>query len=65
MTSQLALALQRDPIARRYLIDPQHMLIDEDLRGDVVTKGFIDIAVFFALNNESYLAFECKRLNVR
>lgn len=65
MTDQLALALQRDPIAKRYLIIPQHKLVDDDLRGDVVTKGVIDIAVFFHLDNEIYLAFECKRLNVR
>ncbi len=65
MTDQLVLALQRDPIARRFLIIPQLKLVDEDLRGDVVTKGLIDIAVFLYLDNEVYLAFECKRLNVR
>ncbi len=65
MTDQLALALQRDPKAKQFLIQTQRKLIDEDLRGDVVTKGFIDIAVFFQLDSEIYLAFECKRLNVR
>ena len=65
VTDQLALALKRDPVARRFLIIPQLKLIDEDRVGDVVTKGFVDIAVFFHLKNESYLAFECKRLNVR
>ena len=65
MTDQLVLALQRDPVSgRRFIIVPQYKLLDEDLRGDVVTKGFIDIAVFFNWNQEIYLAFECKRLNV-
>ena len=65
VTDQLILALRRDPVARRFLVIPQLKLIDEDLIGDVVTKGFIDIAVFIDWNSECYLAFECKRLNVR
>jgi hypothetical protein len=64
MTDQLALALKRDPVAKRFLIVPQLKLIDENLRADVVTKGIIDIAAFFNWNSETYLAFECKRLNV-
>ncbi len=65
MTDQLVLALQRDPVAKDFLIVPQLKLLDKDQRGDVVTKGFIDIAVFFNLDNSVYVAFECKRLNVR
>lgn len=63
ISDQLALALQKDPGARRFIIVPQYQLLDEDLRGDVVTKGLIDIAVFVH-QNEIYLAFECKRLSV-
>ena len=64
ISNQLALALQRDPGARRFIIVSQYQLLDEDLMGDVVTKGFIDIAVFIH-QNEIYLAFECKRLSIR
>ncbi len=67
ITDQLALALQQDMIVRRHRfhIVPQLKLLDEDARGDVVTKGFVDLAVLFHQDNPVYLAFECKRLNVR
>jgi hypothetical protein len=64
ISDQLVLSLQKDRIARRYIIVSQYKLLDEDLQGDVVTKGFVDIAVLIH-QNELYLAFECKRLNIR
>jgi hypothetical protein len=65
ITDQLALMLQRHPDSRkRWLIEPQHKLLDSDSSGDVVTKGFIDFALFFTLDQETYIAYECKRLNV-
>lgn len=65
ITDQLALMLGRDPRSRsNWRVDPQHKLLDSDLRGDVVTKGFIDFVVIFDLNQENYIAYECKRLNV-
>lgn len=63
ITDHLARALQKD-LRSRFLIMPQHKLLDDDCHGDVVTKGVVDIAVFINLNNDIYLAFECKRLNV-
>jgi len=66
ITDQLVWALQRDQVlGKRFLVTPQYKLLDEDRRGDVVTKGVIDVAVFFHLRNDVYLAFECKRLSVR
>lgn len=66
ITDQLALMLQRHPYSRKlWLIVPQHKLLDSDSNGDVVTKGFIDFALFFTLDQETYIAYECKRLNVQ
>ena len=65
ITDQLALMMQRDPSSRgNWRIEPQHKLLDSDQKGDVVTKGFIDFTVIFDLNQENYIAYECKRLNV-
>jgi hypothetical protein len=65
ITDQLALMLQRDPRSRgNWRVDPQHKLLDSDQAGDVVTKGFIDFIVIFDLNQDNYIAYECKRLNV-
>lgn len=65
ITDQLALMLQRDPRSRDdWCVVPQFKLLDSDSTGDVVTKGFIDFVVIFDLNQENYIAYECKRLNV-
>ena len=65
ITDQLALMLRRDPSSRgNWRVIPQLKLLDSDLKGDVVTKGFIDFVVIFDLNQENYIAYECKRLNV-
>jgi hypothetical protein len=66
ITDQLVLLLQRHPYSRkRWIIEPQHKLLDSDSNGDVVTKGFIDFVLFFTLDQEIYIAYECKRLNVQ
>lgn len=66
ITDQLALLLQRDPLARNnWLIVPQLKLLEADQVGDVVTKGFIDFVIYFDLMQENYIAYECKRLNVQ
>lgn len=65
ITDQLAFMLQRHPYSRnRWLIIPQYKSLI-DFNGDVVTKGFIDFALFFTLDQQSYIAYECKRLNVQ
>lgn len=64
ITDQLTLALRRDSVCRRFLIFSQYRLLSDDCKGDVVTKGVVDIAVFMHLNNDIYLAFECKRLSL-
>ncbi len=65
ITDQLAWMLCCDPRSRgNWLVIPQHKLLASDVKGDVVTKGYIDFAIFFDLNQENYIAYECKRLNV-
>jgi hypothetical protein len=65
ITDQLALMLKQDPRSRGiWRVVPQYKLLASDMAGDVVTKGFIDFVVFFDLNEENYIAYECKRLNV-
>lgn len=65
ITDQLVLSLQRDPRSRKsWLVFPQLKLLDDDQKGDVVTKGFIDFVIYFDLMQENYIAYECKRLNV-
>jgi hypothetical protein len=65
ITRRLVFHLRRDPEARKLgAILCQHTLLEEQLRGDVVTKGYIDIAIVLSENPECYVAFECKRLNV-
>ena len=57
--------LGRDPRSRgNWIVSPQYKLLASDVKGDVVTKGYIDFAIFFDRNQENYIAYECKRLNV-
>lgn len=65
ITDRLALELIRDPRSRtKWIIIAQHKLLSSSFVGDVVTKGYIDFVVFFEINQDVYLAYECKRLNV-
>lgn len=65
MTDQLALDLRQHPHVRNlFRIESQYKLLDASaFNGDVVTKGYIDFVVIFDLNQDHYLAYECKRLN--
>lgn len=63
ITMELVLALRRDRALREFgILDYQHALLDEDQIGDPVVKGFIDMALL--MDDEVYVAFECKRLNM-
>ena len=65
ITDQLSLMLQKHPSSRsNWLVIPQYKLLASALKGDVVTKGYIDFVIFFNLDQEDYIAYECKRLNV-
>jgi hypothetical protein len=65
ITDQLAWMLRQNPRVRNvFRIEPQYKLLDSCFNGDVVTKGFIDFVVIFDMNQENYIAYECKRLNV-
>lgn len=65
ITDRLAHLLQNHPYSRnRWLIIPQYKSLIY-FNGDVVTKGFIDFVLFFTLEQQTYIAYECKRLNVQ
>jgi hypothetical protein len=65
ITRRLVLHLRKDPETRKLgAIHIQLPLLEEQQRGDVVTKGYIDMAIVLGENPECYVAFECKRLNV-
>lgn len=66
ITDQLAWDLRQHPRVRNtFRIEPQYKLLDASaFNGDVVTKGYIDFVVIFDMNQDNYLAYECKRLNV-
>lgn len=65
ITDQLAWMLRQNPHVRNiFRIEPQYKLLDSCFDGDVVTKGFIDFVVIFDMNQDNYIAYECKRLNV-
>lgn len=65
ITDRLAHLLQNHPYSRnRWLIIPQYKSLI-DFNGDVVTKGFIDFVLFFTLDQQTYIAYECKRLNMQ
>lgn len=42
----------------------QYVLLDEDVNGDVTTPSSIDFVLTVGDDEEVYLAYECKRLNV-
>jgi hypothetical protein len=65
ITRRLVFHLRKDPETRRLgAIHCQLTLLEEQQQGDVVTKGYIDMAIVLGKNPECYVAFECKRLNV-
>lgn len=65
ITRRLVLHLRKDPVSRTLgTILSQLELLEEQCRGDVVPKGYIDMAIVLDEDPECYVAFECKRLNV-
>jgi hypothetical protein len=65
ITRRLVFHLRKDPHARSLgAIHWQLALLKEQLIGDVVPKGYIDMAIVLGEDPECYVAFECKRLNV-
>ena len=67
ITINLVSRFHLDPVVRRlfhhweFQFEPSE--IDEN--GAYLSKGKIDLALFWDLNREKYLAYEAKRLNVR
>lgn len=66
ITDRLVRLIELDRSYRnRWRVVPQYKLLGSDLNGDVVTKGFIDFVVLFNWEQQTYIAYECKRLNVQ
>ena len=66
VTRRIVLYLRRDPVARGLgAIHSQYELLEEQLAGDVVPKGYIDIVIMPGIDPDCYVAVECKRLNVQ
>lgn len=67
ITIALVWRLSVDPVVRRlcYFIAYQHEPFGLAADGTKFSKGKIDFAVLFDWERERYLAYECKRLNVR
>ena len=67
VTIALVDRLSADPIVREicYFIAYQHEPFGLFTDGTKYSKGKIDLAVLFDWERERYLAYECKRLNVR
>lgn len=67
ITIALVDRLSVDPVVRRicYFIAYQHEPFGLAADGTKFSKGKIDLAVLFDWERERYLAYECKRLNVR
>lgn len=66
ITANLVNLLSKDIVARRigyleYQYVPFGMKVDRSVFG----KGYIDFAVILDSNRESYVAYECKRLNIQ
>ncbi len=67
ITTNLVDLLGKNPLARRmfHWIEYQYEPFGRESGGKVYSKGKIDIAVFLDRERERYLAYECKRLNVK
>ena len=66
ITINLVDALRLDPDARRfYWIEFQYEPFGHTPEGTAYSKGSVDMAVFMNQDRETYLAYECKRLNER
>lgn len=67
ITINLVARLSKDPIIRRlcHWVEYQYEPFGHAANGARYSKGRIDIAVLFDRERDRYLAYECKRLNVR
>ena len=67
ITTNLVDLLETNPQARQmfYWVEYQYEPFGRMSRGKSYSKGQIDIAVFLDRERERYLAYECKRLNVK
>lgn len=67
ITTNLVDLLEKNPLARRmfHWIEYQYEPFGRMPGGETYSKGQIDIAVFLDRERERYLAYECKRLNVK
>ncbi|MEO5337384.1 MAG: hypothetical protein H7841_10900 [Magnetospirillum sp. WYHS-4] len=65
ISRRLVVRLKRDHVVRHIgAIHSQMELLAEQRSGDVSIKGYLDIAIVLNQDADSYVAFECKRLNV-
>ena len=67
ITTNLVDLLQRDPGTRRrfHWIEFQYEPFGHTPEGTAYSRGRIDMAVFLDQDRDTYLAYECKRLNER
>ena len=67
ITINLVDVLRRDPVARRrfYWIEFQYEPFGHTPDGTAYSRGSVDMAVFLDQDRDTYLAYECKRLNER
>ena len=67
ITTNLVDLLEKNLLARRmfHWIEYQYEPFGRMSKGKAYSKGQIDIAVFLDRERERYLAYECKRLNVK
>lgn len=65
ITINLVNLLQRDPDARRlfHWIEFHYEPFGHTPKGTAYSKGIVDIAVLLNQDRDTYLAYECKRLN--
>ena len=64
ITDRLVALLRKNKAIWKYgYPDLQYKLLEENLVGDISTKGIIDIAYILDQDFDHYIAYECKRLN--
>ena len=67
ITTNLVDLLEKNPLVRQmfHWVEYQYEPFGRMAGGNAYSKGKIDIAVFLDRERERYLAYECKRLNVK
>ena len=65
ITQRLVDCLREDRVIYEFgFIDIHFKLREQDCIGDYSTKGILDMALFLEQDYETYIAYECKRLNI-